>query len=160
MSAFDRIKGAVPTRNKPESSLPDGMVPAGKITAHARAEAARQPAAAPADAELLARRERLTERFAAGQAELGGILYEMAIRDHVRLDVLVRKAAALQRVDLELAEVERELRGDIAEVGGHCPQCGERHAVDAKFCSSCGTLLAAASGAAGTKALTNGAAHS
>ena len=31
----------------------------------------------------------------------------MAIRDHFRLDVLVRRAAALQERDAELAEVER-----------------------------------------------------
>ena len=31
----------------------------------------------------------------------------MAIRDHFRLDVLVRKAAELQEADAELGEVER-----------------------------------------------------
>ena len=36
------------------------------------------------------------------QADLGGAFYEMAIRDHVRMDVLTRKAAELQRVDAEL----------------------------------------------------------
>ncbi len=63
------------------------------------------------DPDLVGRRDRLTERFTLGQAELGGIFYEMAIRDHVRLDVLMRKAAALQRVDAELTEVQRELDG-------------------------------------------------
>jgi hypothetical protein len=33
----------------------------------------------------------------------------MAIRDHFRLDVLVRRAAKLQERDAELAEVERLL---------------------------------------------------
>ena len=42
------------------------------------------------------------------QADLGGAFYEMAIRDHVRLDVLTRKAAELQRVDAELLAVERD----------------------------------------------------
>ncbi len=154
MSALDRLTKLIPQRSSGDT--PDGMVPAERITAHARAEAAKQPVEPPADSELLDRRERLTERFAAGQAELGGILYEMAIRDHVRLDVLVRKAAALQRVDLELADVERELRGDVVEVGGHCPSCGTRHAKDARFCSGCGTALPAA----GQRALTNGVAHS
>ncbi|MDO9355248.1 MAG: hypothetical protein Q7T55_16235 [Solirubrobacteraceae bacterium] len=64
------------------------------------------------DGELLARRDRLIEQFTVGQAELGGIFYEMAIRDHVRMDVLTKKAAQLQRVDAELAEVQRELDGD------------------------------------------------
>ncbi len=154
MSQFDRLSRLIPRRGA-SSGTPEGMVPADKITAHARAEAAKQPTPPPADAELLARRDRLTERFAAGQGELGGVLYEMAIRDHVRIDVLVRKAAALQRVDLELADVERELRGDVVEVGGHCPACGTRHAKDARFCSGCGSALPAA----GRAAPINGVVH-
>jgi hypothetical protein len=59
-----------------------------------------------ADPGLEAQRDRLIERFALMQSELGGLFYEMAIRDHVRLDVLVAKAAALQAVDTELAQVE------------------------------------------------------
>ncbi len=64
---------------------------------------------AASDLELEARREQLTERFALMQLELGGLFYEMAIRDHLELDVLAAKSAALQRVDLELAEVQRSL---------------------------------------------------
>jgi hypothetical protein len=63
-------------------------------------------------ADLAARRERLTERFAVLQSELGGTFYEMAIRDHVRMDVLMRKAAALQAVDAELAQVQRLLHSE------------------------------------------------
>src|SRR5690349_18816892 len=59
--------------------------------------------------ELIAERDRLLERFTIMQADLGGAFYEMAIRDHVRLDVLTRRAAELQRVGAELAEVERRL---------------------------------------------------
>lgn len=62
------------------------------------------------EAELEAQRAHLTERFALMQSELGGLFYEMAIRDHVQMDVLVERAAALQRVDAELAEVEQVLR--------------------------------------------------
>jgi len=62
-----------------------------------------------AAADINAELERLTERFALMQSELGGLFYEMAIRDNVRLDVLTAKAAALQKVDLELARVEQEL---------------------------------------------------
>jgi hypothetical protein len=61
------------------------------------------------DAELSARRERLIERFALMQTELGGLFYEMAIRDHLELDVLAAKAAALQLIETELAEIERLL---------------------------------------------------
>ena len=59
--------------------------------------------------DLVALRDRLTERFALMQSELGGLFYEMAIRDHVQMDVLIERAAALQRVDEEPAEVERRL---------------------------------------------------
>lgn len=77
-----------------------------------RAREAAPPEAGPAiDPELAAQRERLTERFALMQSELGGLFYEMAIRDHVQMDLLIQKAAALQRVDEELAELERRLAG-------------------------------------------------
>ena len=59
--------------------------------------------------DLRAQRDRLLEKFTVMQADLGGAFYEMAIRDHVRLDVLTRKAAELQRVDAELLAVERRL---------------------------------------------------
>jgi hypothetical protein len=65
------------------------------------------------DLELEARREQLTERFALMQLELGGLFYEMAIRDHLELDVLAAKSAALQSVDLELAEVQRSLASGV-----------------------------------------------
>ncbi len=58
------------------------------------------------------------------QADLGGAFYEMAIRDHVRLDVLTRKAAELQRVDAELLAVERLLELERADAAGLCPSCG------------------------------------
>lgn len=60
--------------------------------------------------ELRAQRDRLLEKFTVMQADLGGAFYEMAIRDHVRMDVLTRKAAELQRVDAELLEVDRMLK--------------------------------------------------
>ena len=61
------------------------------------------------NAELTAQRDRLLEKFTIMQADLGGAFYEMAIRDHVRMDVLTRKAAELQRVDAELLAAERML---------------------------------------------------
>jgi hypothetical protein len=59
--------------------------------------------------ELESRRERLTERFALMQSELGGLFYEMAIRDHLQLELLIDRAAALQRLEDELRRVEQEL---------------------------------------------------
>jgi len=49
--------------------------------------------------DLRVRRDALAERVAQSQFDLGGLTYEMAIRDHFRLDVLVRRAAALQQLE-------------------------------------------------------------
>ena len=95
-------------------------------------------------AELVASRDRLTARFALMQSELGGLFYEMAIRDHVRMDVLTAKAAALQKVDAELAQVGHLLADGERAAGGHCPNCGLPHARGAAFCSGCATPLQAA----------------
>ena len=45
----------------------------------------------------------------------------MAIRDHVQMDVLIAKAAALQRLDAELAQLEL-LRDGSGSIGGQLPQ--------------------------------------
>lgn len=105
--------------------------PQGRVDAHSD----------PADRELLAKRDRLLERFAAMQIDLGGVYYEMAIRDHFNHDVLIRKAAEMQRVDAELRQVEGVLDG-----GGsthRCPACEAPYAQGAVFCSQCGTSLGA-----------------
>jgi zinc ribbon protein len=91
--------------------------------------------------ELAQQRDRLTEQFTLLQSELGGLFYEMAIRDHVKLDVLTAKAAALQKIDGELAQVEHLLAGGVATAPLHCPVCGTPHARGAAFCSQCATPL-------------------
>ena len=93
--------------------------------------------------ELRERRDRLAERFAELQWDLGGLAYEMAARDHFRLDVLVRVAARLQEVDAELAEVERLLRLDEAGAAGSCSSCGALYARGAVYCWQCGADLIA-----------------
>jgi hypothetical protein len=103
--------------------------------------AATAPVAAVPSPELLAQRERLTERFALMQSELGGLFYEMAIRDHVQMDVLITKAAALQRVDSELAQLEHLLHDGTTGVGGKCPSCSATYARGASFCSQCAAPL-------------------
>ena len=108
------------------------------------------------DPDLVARRDRLTERFTMMQADLGGAFYEMAIRDHVRMDVLTRKAAELQRVDAELADVERTLRGYDGPPAGACPACAAPHGTAAQFCSRCGTPLGAAATVGGDGATAGG----
>lgn len=150
MSALDRIRRLRPRLRRDRDAPPPGLVAADKLAALARREAARGADGAAgshgADPELLARRARLTERFALLQADLGGVFYEMAIRDHVRMDVLTRKAAELQRVDADLAQVERELCGEDGAPAGACPACGAPNAPSSRFCSTCGQTLAGAGG--------------
>jgi hypothetical protein len=104
--------------------------------------------------DLEERRRTLEDQLATLQWDLGGLTYEMAIRDHFRLDVLVRTAAKLQEVDAELAEVERLLRLDGAAAGGACTSCGALHARGATFCWQCGTRLMESAEAATIAAFT------
>ena len=91
--------------------------------------------------ELAARRAELAARFAELQWDLGGIVYEMASRDHFRLEVLVARAAELQEVESNLAEAERLLRLDDAGAAGACPSCGSLYARGADYCWHCGMAL-------------------
>jgi hypothetical protein len=91
--------------------------------------------------ELRRRHDTLAEQVTEMHWDLGGLAYEMAIRDHFRLDVLVRRAAALQERDAELAEVERLLRMEDSASAGSCPQCAAPHSRGALFCWQCGTTL-------------------
>jgi hypothetical protein len=155
VSVFARIRGWPAGRRR--SGAPPGFVPAEKLASHARRQAQGAAAAmSEQERELLAERERLVERFTLMQADLGGVFYEMAIRDHVRMDVLTRKAAELQRVDAALAEVERALRGGEGPLTATCATCGARQSAEARFCSQCGHALAQAgptsNGSAGTAA--------
>jgi hypothetical protein len=92
-------------------------------------------------AELRERRLALAERVAGLTWDLGGLTYEMAIRDHYRLDVLSRRAAELQQVDAELGEVERLLGAAEAGVHGQCRSCGAVHSRGAAYCWHCGASL-------------------
>ena len=102
--------------------------------------------------DLSARRDELAERAAQLQFDIGGLAYEMAIRDHFRLDVLVRRAAALQAIDAELGEVERLLALQQSATAGACPACGALHGHGAVFCWQCGQPLVARTASNGTAA--------
>jgi hypothetical protein len=91
--------------------------------------------------DLQRRRDVLAEQVRELHWDLGGLAYEMAIRDHFRLDVLVRRAATLQERDGELAEVERLLRMEQGGVAGNCPQCAAPHSRGAVYCWQCGATL-------------------
>ncbi len=125
-------------------------ITAGRARVNPGRPAAPRSVAAPAPApvplavgpsELLRRRDAIARRLAELQWDLGGLAYEMAIRDHFRLDVLLRSAAELQEVDCELAEVERLLKLDEAGAAGACPACSALHARGASFCWQCGAPL-------------------
>ncbi len=91
--------------------------------------------------DLERRRDRLARELAELQWDLGGVAYEMASRDHFRLDVLARQAAKLQQVDAELAEVERMLKLDQAGAAGACGTCGALYARGSVYCWQCGKDL-------------------
>ena len=109
--------------------------------AAAKPTAAKEPPKPEESTELVAQRDRLLEKFTVMQADLGGAFYEMAIRDHVRLDVLTRKAAELQRIDAELLAVERVLELERADAAGLCPGCGAPYGHAVRFCAQCGHAL-------------------
>lgn len=123
--------------------IPEGMIPGSEIAKRVRRTPPPAPPAPAGDPELLARRERLVEQFALQQSDLGGLYYEMAIRDSIREDVLAAKAAELQRTDIELAQLERIIHGAIAAVGAPCPVCGTLAGKADVFCSQCGHPLQA-----------------
>jgi hypothetical protein len=91
--------------------------------------------------DLERRREQLSAKLAELQWDLGGLTYEMAIRNRVRVDILVQRAARLQEVDAELAEVERILRTEQTGAAGACGRCGAPHSTGAVFCWQCGQPL-------------------
>ncbi len=92
-------------------------------------------------ADLRRRRHELAERVAALTWNLGGLTYEMAIRDHYRLDVLARKAAELQEADAQLSELQRLLATTEAGIHGQCRSCGAVHSRGAAYCWHCGAPL-------------------
>jgi hypothetical protein len=124
-----------------------GKAAQAKAKLPSRRPAPAKPAPAPGpdpeaeNIELRAQRDRLLEKFTVMQADLGGAFYEMAIRDHVRMDVLTQKAAELQRVDAELLSIERMLELQRSDAAGNCPSCGAPYGHAVRFCSQCGYSL-------------------
>jgi hypothetical protein len=135
-----RPAGRVPVaaRAEPQGAGPEGegasaggiVLPAGGL-----------PVPSGSMSELRRRRLELAERVAALTWDLGGLAYEMAIRDHYRLDVLARKASELQEVDAQLGEVQRLLATAEAGIHGQCRSCGAVHSRGAAYCWHCGAPL-------------------
>jgi hypothetical protein len=91
--------------------------------------------------DLEQRREQLSAQLAELQWDLGGLAYEMAVRNRVRVEILVQRAARLQEVDAELAEVERILRTEQTGAAGACGHCSAPHSTGAVYCWQCGQPL-------------------
>jgi ribosomal protein L40E len=128
--------------NVPNIKAPKGA--GGKGPATGKTSAAKKKAAVDAQGiELRVTRDRLLERFTIMQSDLGGAFYEMAIRDHIKLDVLTRKAAELQRLDAELEEAEEKLKAARVDAQEVCENCGAEATPGAAFCSTCGHALEA-----------------
>ncbi len=91
--------------------------------------------------DLERRRDQLIARVAELQWDLGGLVYEMAIRNRIQVDVLVKRAVALQDADAELSEVERIVRTERTGTAGSCSKCGAPHSSGATYCWQCGQPL-------------------
>jgi hypothetical protein len=97
--------------------------------------------------DLERRREQLVARVAELQWDLGGLVYEMIVRNSIDVEVIVKRAVPLQDADAELSEVERILRTEQTGTAGVCTGCGAPHSSGATFCWQCGKpLLAQVSG--------------
>lgn len=91
--------------------------------------------------DLEQRRDQLIARVAELQWDLGGLVYEMAVRNQIEVEVLVKRAVALQDADAELSEVERIVRMEQTGTAGSCTACGAPHSTGATFCWQCGQPL-------------------
>ncbi len=135
MSSFGgRLRGMVPRRR-------NALAPAAPTAVSPSGNGAAPPHTTSITVDLGRRRDQLVARVAELQWDLGGLAYEMAIRNHVQVDVLVKRAAALQDADAELNEVERLVRMEESATAGSCSSCGAPHSSGATFCWQCGQPL-------------------
>jgi hypothetical protein len=135
----DRVRGLVPSRNgRGRGPAPVPSPPSAPPVAQTNG-APQYTSSIVVD--LARRRDQLIAKVAELQWDLGGLAYEMAIRNHVQVDVLVKRAAGLQDADAELNEVERLVRMEESATAGSCSSCGAPHSSGATFCWQCGQPL-------------------
>jgi len=91
--------------------------------------------------DLKRRRDQLMARVAELQWDLGGLVYEMTVRNSISVELLVQRAVELQDADAELGEVERIVRMEETGTAGSCKHCGAPHSSGATFCWQCGKPL-------------------
>jgi hypothetical protein len=127
---------SAPGANVPDAPAPQPP-PAGS-NGHAAVEAAYGQELL---VDLRRRRDQLVARVAELQWDLGGLVYEMAIRNSIKVEILVKRAVELQDADAELNEVERIVRMEETGTAGSCRGCGAPHSSGATFCWQCGQPL-------------------
>lgn len=133
-----------PRRSAKAASNGGGAAPAASRTSPSPASES-LPSPALGQDELLVdlerRRDQLIARVAELQWDLGGLVYEMAIRNRVQVEVLVKRAVVLQDADAELSEVERIVRSEETGTAGACSKCSAPHSSGATYCWQCGQPL-------------------
>jgi len=136
---------ANPPPTAAQSPPPAAAIPPEVATPGAEAPSFRQRSQLRRRLHFLRRRRELELR------DLGGLVFDLHRYGGQRPDLVEAKAAVLAQTDWERRSLEyaleherplRELRE--AGIGGVCPACGTLYASDARFCSNCGTALAAA----------------
>jgi hypothetical protein len=137
-----RVATAAPPPNvsvaQPAVNVPQPAVNAAPPAQRVPAAAPLQP---PPPADLARRREELARRFAELQWDLGGLAYEMAVRDRIRPDLLARRSAELRGIDAQIATIDRLLRTPNGVPAGACPACGAAFQAGAGYCWQCGKNL-------------------
>ena len=118
-----------------------------------------QPASAPAEARKAVgdmRKERagLARRYQELRGDLGGLLIEMARRDHFNFHLLRLRAAEAVAVEQRAREIDGALAvqsagaraslpaGTVAMTAKRCASCSGSIPADANFCAYCGTPVA------------------
>jgi len=101
--------------------------------------------------ELRTERAGLARRYLELRGDLGGLLIEMARRDHFNLNLLRLKAAEAVRVERRAQEIDGVLAvhaagarqtlppGSVAMTASRCATCTGQIPADANFCAYCGT---------------------
>ena len=101
--------------------------------------------------ELRTERAGLARRYLELRGDLGGLLIEMARRDHYNLNLLRLKAAEAVGVERRAQEIDGVLAvhaagarqtlppGSVAMTASRCATCTGQIPADANFCAYCGT---------------------
>jgi hypothetical protein len=138
MSLADRLRRTKPQTTSWRAAAGNGSAPAALHSAYGEEFIV----------DLERRREQLVAKVAELQWDLGGLVYEMTVRNSIDVEVIVKRAVPLQDADAELSEVERILRMEQSGTAGVCGSCSAPHSSGATFCWQCGKpLLAQVSGA-------------